>query len=101
MVETTVDSSSRSSARVRAGKARRRWLLNGVIIVVIIAAAVTFWVVWRPRAKLPEGLVTGKTERMDLIQSVSATGSVTAQTGAMVKIGSQITGRIKHLYPGR
>ena len=98
MVETTVDSSSRSSARVQAGKARRRWLRNGVIIVVIIAAAVTFWVVSRPRAKLPEGLVTGKTERMDLIQSVSATGSVTAQTGAMIHIGSQITGRIKHLY---
>ena len=37
-------------------------------------------------------------ERTNLVQQVSATGSVTAQTGAMVKIGSQITGRIKHLF---
>lgn len=42
--------------------------------------------------------MTGTAERMDLTQSVSATGSVTAQTGAMVKIGSQITGRIKRLF---
>jgi HlyD family secretion protein len=98
MVGTTADSSSRSIARVRAGKARRRWILNSIVIVVIVAAAVAFWVARRPGAKLPEGLYTGKAERMDLVQTISATGSVTAQTGAKVNIGSQITGRIKHLY---
>jgi HlyD family secretion protein len=98
MVETTADSSSRSIARVRAGKARRRWVLNVIAIIVIAAAVAVFLVLRRPGTKLPEGLFTAKAERMDLVQTISATGSVTAQTGAMVKIGSQITGRIKHLY---
>jgi RND family efflux transporter MFP subunit len=42
--------------------------------------------------------VKATVKRMNLVETVSATGSVTAQTRAMVKIGSQITGRIKHLY---
>ena len=33
-----------------------------------------------------------------MLETISATGSVTAQTGAQVKIGSQITGTIKRLF---
>lgn len=43
-------------------------------------------------------LLTEVAKKGDIVESVSATGSVTAQTGAQVKIGSQITGRIKRLY---
>lgn len=43
-------------------------------------------------------MITTSVTRGDLIETISATGSVTAQTGAQVKIGSQITGRIKRLY---
>jgi len=86
-----------NAARVRAAKGRRRLIINLGIVVVILAAAAVYWNFRRTRVQLPEGLVTGKVQRMDLVQAVSATGSVTAQTGAMVKIGSQITGRIKRL----
>jgi RND family efflux transporter MFP subunit len=43
-------------------------------------------------------IVTAKVERTTIEQVISATGSVTAQTGAQVKIGSQVTGRIKRLF---
>src|SRR5262249_35918056 len=43
-------------------------------------------------------LLTATVTRGDLVETVAATGSVSAQTGAQVKIGSQITGRIKRLY---
>jgi RND family efflux transporter MFP subunit len=42
-------------------------------------------------------LILGKVEKHDLIETISATGSVNAQTGAEVHIGSQITGVIKRL----
>jgi len=59
------------------------------------------WIIW---ARIQAGknsagpMITAKVTRGDLIETASATGSVTAQTGAEVKIGSQITGVIKHLY---
>ena len=40
----------------------------------------------------------GKVVRGDLLETVSATGSVEAQTGAQINIGSQVTGRIKRLF---
>jgi len=42
-------------------------------------------------------MITSSVSRGDLIETVTATGSVTAETGAEVHIGSQITGRIKKL----
>jgi RND family efflux transporter MFP subunit len=86
------------SARVRRAKARRRLFINIAAAVVVIAAIVGVWWLRRSPSRLPEGLVTATAQRMDLVQTISATGSVTAQTGAMVKIGSQITGRIKRLF---
>jgi len=85
-------------ARIRAAKARRRMFFNAAVVVLVVGAIAAFWFSRRERAQASNGLVTAKAARMDLVQTVSATGSVTAQTGAMVKIGSQITGRIKRLY---
>jgi RND family efflux transporter MFP subunit len=90
--------SRRDAARVRAGKHRRRLFINLGVVVLILAVAAGFLVKRARQSGIPAGLDTAKAERMDLTQSVSATGSVTAQTGAMVKIGSQITGRIKRLF---
>src|SRR5207249_6578962 len=56
------------------------------------------WEKLHPADTTLAGMITAKVTPGDLNESVSATGSVTAQTGAMVKIGSQITGRIKRLY---
>jgi len=99
MVETaTPGVSGRDAARVRRAKNRRRWLINIGVIAVVIAVVAVYLVTRRGGPQLPEGLTWDTAQRMDLTQVVSATGSVTAQTGAMVKIGSQITGRIKRLY---
>jgi RND family efflux transporter MFP subunit len=85
------------AARVRAGKNRRRTIIKIIIVVAILAAAGLIWKLSAGKPKESNGLVTAAVERRDLVQVISATGSVTAQTGAQVNIGSQITGRIKRL----
>lgn len=77
---------------------RKKWLVP----VMVAGAAVAFggWWAWRAAhsgGNGAAGLITAKVRTGDLIEAVSATGSVNAQTGAQVKIGSQITGRIKKL----
>lgn len=84
--------------RVRRAKQRRRMLINAAVAVVVIIGILALIAARRDRPTTIPGLVTGTVTRGDIVQEVSATGSVTAQTGAMVKIGSQITGRIKYLY---
>jgi HlyD family secretion protein len=84
--------------RVRRAKQRRRLLINSAVVIVIIAALLALVMVRRDKPSPIAGLVADQVTRGTIVQEVSATGSVTAQTGAMVKIGSQITGRIKHLY---
>jgi len=78
--------------------AKRRWALP---IMLLCAAAVGGgWYAWHAMHAVDNnaaGLITDTAKRGDLIETVSATGSVAAQTGAQVKIGSQITGRIKKL----
>ncbi len=44
-----------------------------------------------------EGVETAIARREKLFQKISATGVVAAQTGAQVRIGAQLTGRIKRL----
>ncbi len=71
-----------------------------VIVVTALAGGLGWWG-WakaHPAEDPTAKMVTAKVTRGDLIETVSATGSVTAQTGAQVKIGSQITGRIKRLF---
>ncbi len=98
MGEKDTVSAARDAARVRAAKRRRRLFLNLAIVAVVLIAVLGFLATRRRQPATPEGLVTGEVTRTDLVQQVSATGSVTAQTGAQVKIGSQITGRIKRLH---
>lgn len=77
---------------------KRRWLVPTLLLTLVAGGG--GWWAWRsthPTASPTAGLITASVKRGDLIEAVSATGSVTAQTGAQVKIGSQITGRIKKL----
>jgi HlyD family secretion protein len=87
-----------SAVAVRLAKIRRRKIMT-IAVAVILIAVVVFAIVKRAgRQNDPLGnLATAKVERTTITQVISATGSVTAQTGADVKIGSQITGRIKQL----
>jgi RND family efflux transporter MFP subunit len=98
MTEERPEASPDQAVRIRRAKGRRRLFVNLGLLVVVLAVGAYFWQARRSRPQLPEGLITGKVEQRDVTQTVSATGSVTAQTGAMVKIGSQITGRIKRLH---
>src|SRR5581483_3376801 len=81
-------------------KKRFPWWL--VWVVVLAAAGGGGWY-WRQRmqaadaAKLPTGVQVGKAEMGDLEQRITATGVVSAQVGAKVNIGSQISGQIKKL----
>ncbi len=86
------------AARIRKAKARRRLIRNIIIIVVLLGIGGAFAATKIRRVDSPKGLVTATAKRANLNETVSATGSVTAQTGAMVKIGSQITGIIKRLF---
>lgn len=81
-------------------RARHRPKRLALLAGLALAAGPGGWVWTRTHRgdELAAGLLTAPVTRGDLIETVSATGSVTAQTGAQVKIGSQITGRIKQLY---
>ncbi len=93
----SIQSTAQSSRPVVRSRRRFR---PGYVVGLFILAALGWWG-WQllhPKDTGAAGLITAPVTRGDLVESVSATGSVTAQTGAMVKIGSQITGRIKRLY---
>ena len=81
--------------RRKKQKSRRTAIIAGVVLV----GAIIGWVQWN-KAHQPDPtakLITAKAFRADLVETVAATGSVTAQTGALVHVGSQITGTIKQL----
>jgi HlyD family secretion protein len=81
-------------------KTRRRLGILPMLALLAAAAGLAWWgwVKTHPANNWASNLLTAPVTRGDLVEAVSATGSVTAQTGAQVKIGSQITGRIKRLY---
>jgi multidrug resistance efflux pump len=69
--------------------------------VILLGVVGLGWFVWTKTHPADNGLgpiLTGTVKKGDLVETVTATGSVAAQTGAEVHIGSQITGRIKRLY---
>ncbi|MBB6051439.1 efflux RND transporter periplasmic adaptor subunit [Armatimonas rosea] len=81
-------------------RARRKSRLVPGLAVTLLFLGIGSWG-WNkthspadPTAKLLTALAT----QGELTETVAATGSVTSQTGSQVKIGSQVTGRIKHLY---
>jgi len=93
--------SQQAAAPAVARRKTKRNLRPFIGIAVVAALAGGGWWGWVKAHPADDGtgkLLTDTVKRGDLIESVSASGSVTAQTGAQVKIGSQITGIIKRLY---
>lgn len=87
------------AAAVRRGKIRRRKAISILLLLAVVIATAYFAIGrFSKKSDAPTGIATGKVQRTTITQVISATGSVTAQTGAQVRIGSQITGRIKRLY---
>ncbi len=91
--------SSSSSAALKRRVKRNTRTLPAIITVVAVAGLGWFgWAKTHPPADPNAKLLTAPVTRGDLLETISATGSITAQTGARVNIGSQITGTIKRLY---
>lgn len=82
---------------------RRRKRKPRVLPLVLLVAALAGGWWWytnknKPKAADTGPMITDVVSRGDLTETINATGSITAQTGAQVKIGAQISGRIKRLY---
>jgi len=78
----------------------RKWLRLAVILVIVAGAAMAgVWFKWL-RGKGQEGarIRTAEVTRGNIERTIDCTGIVAAETGAQVRIGSQISGRIKRLY---
>ncbi len=85
------------TAVVRAPKKKqRKWLWPAIFVFALVVAGAV-WARTRS-AGANTGTITATVTRGDLTETVTATGSVEAQTGAQVHIGSQITGVVNHLY---
>jgi HlyD family secretion protein len=99
--KTQEEHMSNSTATGAVRKQGKKTSRNVSILVVIAAVGGLGYYQYKQTHQpdtVGQNLITAKASRADLIETVAATGSVTAQTGAQVKIGSQITGTIKRLY---
>lgn len=97
MASATAPSSSNAGLKRRVKRNTRT--LPAIITVVAVGGLGWFgWAKTHPPADPNAKLLTAPVTRGDLLETISATGSITAQTGARVNIGSQITGTIKRLY---
>lgn len=86
-------------AQRRAQKQRRRRVMIAVISIALLALIAVWFKLRAGQGDTTlKDLQTATATHTTLIETVSASGSVTAQTGAQVKIGSQVTGRIKRLF---
>lgn len=88
---------SHSPRPARPRKAGRpKWI--GWAVALVLIAAGYFWYSQTHKPNPLGKMITAKVTRGDLMETVTATGSVAAQTGAEVHIGSQITGIVKRLH---
>ncbi|MDD3927818.1 MAG: efflux RND transporter periplasmic adaptor subunit, partial [bacterium] len=84
---------SPSDANVRPRRKSRVVLL--ITLAVLMLLAVIAILISRSRK---DDTVLVSATRQDIVQNVSATGSVTLQTGAMVNVGAEVSGKLKKLY---
>ena len=82
---------NRSTAK-RLGTRIATW-----VVTLTALGLISFWAWGKLHPAAEQKLITAKVSRGDLVETVSATGSVTAQTGAEVHVGSQVSGTIKRL----
>jgi HlyD family secretion protein len=76
-------------------KSRWIWIAS---LIVLLAAGGAWWLLGRQdKAPQTEGAwVT--VERRDLVSTVAAVGKINAMVGAEVRVGSRVSGTVKHLY---
>jgi HlyD family secretion protein len=81
---------------MREGPRRRlgRWIIAGAVVAAVMSAVV---LARRGEAATAPALETTPASRRTLRTQVQATGVVRAQTGAEVKVGARISGRVERL----
>ncbi len=82
----------------RKARRRNRNLITAGGVVGVVVVGYFAWHVTHPAVSSAGPMITAPVTRGDITETITATGSVDAQTGAQVNIGSQITGTIQHLY---
>ncbi|HEY3266789.1 MAG TPA: efflux RND transporter periplasmic adaptor subunit [Armatimonadota bacterium] len=93
-METKTQAHELDTPKPRVKIRRKRWpWIVGIIVIALVAGGVRM--ASRPK---PDDTKTAKVVRQDIRQAVSATGSVTLQTTAEVKIGAEVSGKVKRLY---
>lgn len=76
----------------------KKWLAVVILFIVISGAAVMAYRQRAAHAPQAKSMTTEKLMRRDIASSVQATGVIRAQTGAEVKVGARISGRVERLY---
>ncbi len=81
-----------------AGNSRRVRVVPWVALAIILVGGFLYWRM-RPRAPagLPSGVEVATVEQGTQQQKITASGVVASQVGTQLKIGSQVTGRIRQL----
>ncbi len=85
--ETTPAPSRNKLIPARRSRHRKRWI---IALIALAALYGGYRVFKRPK---PDDIKFATVTRQDIEQTVSATGSVTLQTGAEVKIGAESAAR--------
>ncbi|MBI5640275.1 MAG: efflux RND transporter periplasmic adaptor subunit [Nitrospirae bacterium] len=76
---------------------KKRFVIIIIFIAVLTASAVAYKKFAGMAAKEPF-FTTETLKKRDIVSSVQATGVVRAKTGAEVKVGARISGRVERLY---
>ena len=80
-------------------KRNRTTSLAWLCVVVLIIAGLGVWLVLRKNGGSQEsGMSTARVIRRDFLSSVLATGVVSAQIGAEVRVGARISGKVEQLH---
>lgn len=87
-----------ASAARRKLRRKSRFLPIAVLIAALVGGYYWYVTKNKPVSDKDSPMISDVVTRGDLVESVNATGSIAAQTGAQVKIGAQVSGRIKRLY---
>ncbi len=83
---------------VHPPRKRRRWRRLLIVVVALLVIGGGLWAMQRRKAGKDQTSVhTAEVKRGEMVQTISSNGVIAAETGANVKIGSQITGRIRVL----
>lgn len=73
---------------------KKKWVKRIIWLVLFLVLIVVIWAIFRPKDKV--NYITDEVRRIDITQTVNATGEIAA--AQLVDVGAQASGQIKKLY---